>query len=225
MSLDLDLLEISQKNIRDLLNDSQTDDLDDFLNTNYRFESIDLLIKELNTLNEQLNGELIELVNGNFNQFVNLSLSLEGSNNLINSIQTSLSSFDVKLSKLISKFGDIDTQLKHIFQFQDDLLVIRYKIQMIKLANSMIANLNSYILTLSSEVDINCYKIVINLIVNIQKLIFDHPAINLKKFNSLLFEVKAILNKVSGTPEEMFELFKMKQMLLEVEIWDSYCYL
>lgn len=218
MSLDLDLLEISQKNIRDLLTDSPLENIDEFLSTNYRFESIDSLIKELSTLNDQLNAELIELVNGNFNEFVNLSLSLGGSSHIINSIQTTLSSFDTNLSKLITKFGDVDTQIQSILQFQDDLMAIKYKIHMIKLANNMINNLNLFILSFGLDVEINSYKIVTNLILNIRKLLFDHPAINLKKFNSLLFEFKQILNKASGTAEDKFELFKMKQLLKTIEI-------
>ncbi|EGV62206.1 hypothetical protein PSN45_000926 [Yamadazyma tenuis] len=220
MSLDLDIDEFSNKNLRDLINEPSFD-VDPFLHKNYRFESIDLLTKELAVLHSQLNQELIHLINNNFDQFIKLSLSLDGSAELINSISVDLNNFNLKLQAVIFKFNKVNGQFNQVLQFQTDLNRVKFKINAVLLTNKLISNLDGLLVLGSTgspnpKQSVQLAKNMLNLSLNINnlQLITNHGLVNLKKFKSLLLELRSFLGSLKNLDsEDKFELFKVRKIL------------
>lgn len=219
----------NNQNIRELLvhEDFQ---VDEFLFKNYRFSSIDLLIKELTSLNKLLDDELIELINANFNDFIRLGTSLNGSMNHINMINNQLVAFNNNLGKLNLLFESLNENFSDLLNFNYKILIIRFKINNLSFINNLINNFENYLNFVSSNLNvensmiIDNFKQLINLFVNIDKLIElnQHQLINVKKFNSLLFELKSLMKQynqlvkssdISNKSQQLFDLFNFMKIL------------
>ncbi|CAH6720536.1 hypothetical protein CLIB1444_04S02300 [[Candida] jaroonii] len=196
--------------------------LDEFLIAN-RFESLDSSIKELSEVEKTLNDELIKLINDNFDKFIELG-NLNGSQELIDSVNDQLSKFNRLLNSTIDEFDDIKSKIANFENFLKSLNELKYKIKVVKLANSLIENLSKMLDVLENQLYINSNKkkelnkndeVLVteigNMIMLINKLIINHDSINYKKFNSSIFKFNEILHDVKN-----FEVFKVKKLLKEM---------
>ena len=77
--------------------------VDDFLFDNHRFTSLDVLVKDLEALFQQLNAELLNIVNNDFDEFIKLGKSIDGGMELISGILHELKLFNKACSATKSK--------------------------------------------------------------------------------------------------------------------------
>lgn len=96
--------------------DSDSHEIDLFLYKNYRFSSIDSIIKELTELLTNLNQNLLDLVNDDYHDFIDLGKSINDGLDLINAIVEDLKNFEIELVNYYKKFLDLDNRLYQILQ-------------------------------------------------------------------------------------------------------------
>ena len=96
--------------------DSESHEIDLFLYKNYRFSSIDSIIKELTELSTNLNQNLLDLVNDDYHDFIDLGKSINDGLDLINAIVEDLKNFEIELVNYYKKFLDLDNRLYQILQ-------------------------------------------------------------------------------------------------------------
>lgn len=96
--------------------DSDSHEIDLFLYKNYRFSSIDSIIKELTELSTNLNQNLLDLVNDDYHDFIDLGKSINDGLDLINAIVEDLKNFEIELVNYYKKFLDLDNRLYQILQ-------------------------------------------------------------------------------------------------------------
>lgn len=96
--------------------DSDSHEIDLFLYKNYRFSSIDSIIKELTKLSTNLNQNLLDLVNDDYHDFIDLGKSINDGLDLINAIVEDLKNFEIELVNYYKKFLDLDNRLYQILQ-------------------------------------------------------------------------------------------------------------
>ncbi|AOW31007.1 hypothetical protein MEM_05623 [Candida albicans L26] len=96
--------------------DSDSHEIDLFLYKNYRFSSIDSIIKELTELSTNLNQNLLDLVNDDYHDFIDLGKSINDGLDLINAIVEDLKNFEIELVNYYKKFSDLDNRLYQILQ-------------------------------------------------------------------------------------------------------------
>lgn len=96
--------------------DSDSHEIDLFLYKNYRFSSIDSIIKELTELSTNLNQNLLDLVNDDYHDFIDLGKSINDGLDLINAIVEDLKNFEIELVNYYKKFLDLDNRLYQIVQ-------------------------------------------------------------------------------------------------------------
>lgn len=84
--------------------DSDSHEIDLFLYKNYRFSSIDSIIKELTELSTNLNQNLLDLVNDDYHDFIDLGKSINDGLDLINAIVEDLKNFEIELVNYYKNF-------------------------------------------------------------------------------------------------------------------------
>lgn len=94
----------------------QEDQIDQFLYKNHRFTSLEILIQDLQKLSSQLNQNLLDLVNNDYNDFIRLGKSINGGDDLISTLSEDLKNFKIELNTYKQKFtcmdDDVDKALK-----------------------------------------------------------------------------------------------------------------
>ncbi|KAI5960701.1 hypothetical protein CANMA_003963 [Candida margitis] len=104
-------------------NDSQS--IDQFLYKNHRFTSLDVLIKELRQLSSSLNQSLLDIVNHDYTDFIELGKSINGGDELINSISEDLKQFKIQLHQYDDKFNQMDTELATTLSIRQHLIELK----------------------------------------------------------------------------------------------------
>lgn len=218
----MDVLDLN-KDLRQLLLESQQS-VDSFLITNYRYDSIDMLLQDLALLNQQLSQELIQLINQNFKQFIDLSSNLKDSEHLIQMINVNLLGFNNLVTRIITKFSHIQHQIEFLMDITKSLQYYKFKINTILLVNALIRNLEALLGQQEASREVGAlhlthFKLIINLILNINNLIHivNHPVVNSVKFKALIREVSSHILAGSADGSTKFELFKMLKILKSIE--------
>lgn len=115
-------------------------DVDEYLYKNHRFTSIDSLIKDLQNLSKGLNQELLDLVNDDYNDFIELGKSINGGLELINGIKMDLKNFNQELITTSNNFTVSQETLTYSLDKKKQLIQLKTKIKLLLLLNDQIDN-------------------------------------------------------------------------------------
>lgn len=111
--------------------DSKEFKVDEYLCKNCRFTSLDNLIYDLTSLAESLNKELLDLVNGEYQNFIKLSQLIDGSLGLIHKIQVDLRNFRANLDKTYSTFNSSHRTADEALELRTHLIIKQSKAKLI----------------------------------------------------------------------------------------------
>ncbi|ODV87532.1 hypothetical protein CANARDRAFT_6062 [[Candida] arabinofermentans NRRL YB-2248] len=221
-----------QYNLSKLPNNDNTFNPSEFLTINYKYWSLDDLIKSLKSLLEEIDFELIELVNSDYLYFIQLGKSIDGSIDLIHNCKIDLNGYIKELSLNNLKINNDLELIDNIIEFKKKLNLFKIIINYLILLNEQIDLFNELINKFNFNDDINELTILFLSINKIfSKLIkfkdsIDFLNILYKKINGLRFEFKSLLNDYllnlknddSGNDEnklKMLELMKIYNILDE----------
>ncbi|ODV97617.1 hypothetical protein PACTADRAFT_131 [Pachysolen tannophilus NRRL Y-2460] len=155
--------------------------MDDFLYENYRFISLSDLSNDLTSLLKELDDELITLINNDYNEFINLGKSVEGSIDIINNIKVDLNNYYLRL---INSSKDLNRTNKQCSIFE----------KLIKEAKNDI-NINKLIglyLSINKNLKVTCIFLLEN---NIKESEIEFLKILKDQANILRFEFKSYLEQ------------------------------
>lgn len=117
-----------------------TIEADAFLFKNHRFTSVDSLIKDLTQLSNSLSQELLDLVNNDYNDFIELGKSINGGLDLINSIKVDLKSFNAELLSLKTSLISSRDTASQALHHRKLLLELKSTIKLVLLLNEQVNN-------------------------------------------------------------------------------------
>jgi hypothetical protein len=114
--------------------------IDDFLYSNHRYTSIDVLIKELSQLSLSLNQTLLDLVNHDYNDFISLGKSINNSHDKIDAILNDVSEFTTELTTISSTFDETIDQIANILTQRNVIVKIKTLTKVSLMLNDQIEN-------------------------------------------------------------------------------------
>lgn len=126
-------------------------DIDEFLYKYHRFTSIDVLIKELSQLSRELNQNLLDLVNHDYNDFISLGKSINGGLDIINGVSGDLKSFR---GELLSTYKKLDTSydtVDHALAKRQELVQMKTYAKLSLLLNDQITSFENALI--NEEID------------------------------------------------------------------------
>lgn len=223
-------------------NESQDINISDFLLKYYKYRDLGDLSSGLGELIKGIDNELIELVNENYLNFIDLGTSIDGSLDLIHDIKIDLSEYlkNLKLSnEMIVKDKN---KLNRLQNSRSKLISLKSIAKRIITLNEMIECFDKLCSKFdSNEESTDMLKELVGLYFGIDRmftkltsqvndaklkvLIDTGILLNLdKKMNGLKLEFKSLLNmylnhlrKCNRTNEDIFEIFKLYQLMDCVE--------
>ncbi|EMG48809.1 hypothetical protein SBY92_004085 [Candida maltosa Xu316] len=103
------------------------DEIDTFLFTKHRFNSLDSLIKDLTTLHTNLNENLLNLVNEDYADFIKLgkSITLDREEDLITCILEDLKDFKFEMMGYLNRFDGLDIKIKVFLENRERLVSLK----------------------------------------------------------------------------------------------------
>ncbi|KAK6456501.1 uncharacterized protein RJT20DRAFT_128424 [Scheffersomyces xylosifermentans] len=129
------------------------EEIDVFLYKNHRFTSIDLLIKELTKLATDLNQNLLDLVNNDYNDFIKLGKSINGGLDLINLISGDLKNFRLDLLNYHQKFEDSHELIENTLQVRQQLIRLKTLAKLNLLLNDQVTNFENALIIDEADLD------------------------------------------------------------------------
>jgi len=114
--------------------------IDEFLFSNHRYTSIDVLIKELSQLSLSLNQTLLDLVNHDYNDFISLGKSINNSHDIIYNILNDVSNFKTELMSISSTFDETIDQIDNILTQRKVIIKIKTLTKISVMLNYQIEN-------------------------------------------------------------------------------------
>lgn len=120
---------------RDDFADNPDFDPDSFLYDNHRFTSLDSLLRDLKSLSQTLNQDLLDLVNSEYTSFIQLGQSIGGCLDLINNISLDVGKFNQQLQFSKKNLTDSSVTAKRALQQKERLNVLKNKAKLILLLN------------------------------------------------------------------------------------------
>lgn len=200
----------------DFQNDLDANDFepDAFLYDNHRFTLIQPLILDLTTLSRSLNQELLDLVNNDYNDFIRLGKSIDGSLELINNILLSVNTFGSDLEQSHVNFTDSLALVRASLGYKKRMEALKTKIKLSLLLNDSIGNFEVLLNYEISESAPSFHRLVVDKLRNLTSLFLSftnlysllvrdkstetiHFVSNMKtKILSLKFEFKAYMDEV-----------------------------
>lgn len=152
------------------LADSNGFDVDEYLCKNCRFTSLDNLIYDLTGLAESLNKELLDLVNAEYQSFINLGQLIDGSLGLIHKTQVDLRNFRSNLEKTYSTLNSSHHSVNEALELRANLIVKQSKARFIIILEEQV----NYFEILLAREDMN----TVDKLRNLAKLYFSFNAIH-----------------------------------------------
>lgn len=199
----------------DFQNDDSSEFVPDhFLYENHRFTQIQPLILDLTTLSKNLNQELLDLVNNDYNDFIRLGKSIDGSLELINNILVSVNNFGLDLHQSRANFVDSLDLVRSSLGYKKRMEALKTKIKLSLLLNDSISNFEVLLNYEVSENAPNYHQLVVDKLRNLTSLFLSFTNLyslltqdenteailfvsNMKvKILSLKFEFKAYMDEV-----------------------------
>ncbi|KAK6202466.1 uncharacterized protein RJT21DRAFT_112421 [Scheffersomyces amazonensis] len=126
-------------------------EIDDFLYKNHRFTSIDVLIKELTQLSKDLNQNLLDLVNNDYNDFIRLGKSINGGLDLINLVSGDLKSFKFDLVNHYKRFEDSHQLLDNALKKRQQLIHLKTLAKLNVVLNDQVTNFENALILDANE--------------------------------------------------------------------------
>lgn len=114
---------ISTTDFKNFNNDPHA--IDQFLYKNHRFTSLDVLIKELTQLSSTLNQNLLDIVNHDYTDYIKLGKSINGGDDLINSVSEDLKQFKLQLVQYSDKFDVMDSEVGTSLRIRKQLIELK----------------------------------------------------------------------------------------------------
>lgn len=99
--------------------------IDQFLYKHHRFTSLDVLIKELKQLSSTLNQNLLDIVNHDYTDFIKLGKSINGGDDLINSVSEDLKQFKLQLIQYDEKFNTMENEIGMSLKVRQQLIELK----------------------------------------------------------------------------------------------------
>lgn len=186
--------------------------LDKFMFENYRFVALEDLSRDLRGLLKELDDELINLINTDYDEFIKLGKSVDGSIELINSIKFDLNSYYNELSKNKRKLLDTDGELTNLAQYKTDLQSLKKICQNLILINNQFDTFNHLLQQELSNVNkliglyLSIHKNLKVTCIFISKRSLDPHSIDfiknlIQRSNLLRFEFQTYLDQVIDSKE------------------------
>ncbi|ODQ79929.1 hypothetical protein BABINDRAFT_161595 [Babjeviella inositovora NRRL Y-12698] len=171
---------------------------DEFLYKHHRFSALDDLHDELGKLLQQLDTELLNLVNNDYNDFISLGHSIDGGLDIINSIEIDLSSYEKQLLVEREKLSLSAKLVGSDVKFQYATFELKYKAQLLLLLDEQLTHFELVFSQANFSV-----KQVLSLFLIIHKLYavvsgFDNvflTTVLTPKVNRLRFEFHTVLDE------------------------------
>lgn len=111
---------------------------DSFLYENHRYTAIDVLIKDLTNLFDGLKGELLNIVNNDYSDFIRLGRSIDGGMDLINSMLIELRDFQKSCYASEQHLLYTHETVEKSLQTKSDLILIKNNVKLCLLLSSQI---------------------------------------------------------------------------------------
>jgi hypothetical protein len=215
--------------------------IDEFLYKNHRYTSIDILAKELTELKKELNQMLLDLVNDDYNDFIDLGKSINDSYDYINYIMNDLNKFKSDLSQYHEKFNQTIENIDKIIENRLFLIKIKTLTKINLLLNDLINNFEISLDSNDCQLKLNQLTGFHLAITNLFKYLqnqsnefddFSNPFINnylIQKISSINLEFKSYLRnclikvKQEKNGKELLELLNIYKIIgKEVELISSH---
>ncbi|CAK7894903.1 hypothetical protein CAAN1_05S00518 [[Candida] anglica] len=113
---------------------------DKFLFENHRFTAVDVLIKDLQNLLNDLKQELLNIVNNDYNDFIKLGKSIDGGMDLINSILGELKDFSRSCGSAKLHLETSTNNVDHALNTKAKLIQVKNTIKLCVLITSQLDN-------------------------------------------------------------------------------------
>lgn len=193
MSFDPYIVPISEVNFQEF---SNTKDIDDFLVSNYRYLSLDSLIKDLSKLSDELNKNLVSIINKEYENFIKLGNSINIGLNYINEVNHSLTKFKASTERNYAHLIETRNAFNEMLYQKDQLMLIRFKLKLVQLIFNQFTSFQLLLSCESSEIEkLRKLTMVYILINQLYRMIKDNLLLGedseiMKKINSSFFSTK-----------------------------------
>lgn len=202
------------------------ENIDEFLFKNHRYTSIDTLNRELKDLSTELNQTLLNLVNDDYDDFINLGKSINSSHDYINYLINDLNKFKIDLVDYHDKFDQTIKTTEEIIANRTILVKIKTLAKINLLLNDLIDNFERSLE--SSSYNLNqltgFFLSITKLFTYLKDQSTEHvnPFISgylTNKISSLSLEFKSLLkectkiSKKKNDGEELLELMNIYKIL------------
>lgn len=114
---------ISTTDFKNFNNDPEA--IDQFLYKSHRFTSLAVLIQELKELSSSLNQNLLDIVNHDYTDFIKLGKSINGGDDMINSISEDLKQFKIQLLQYDGKFNQMNDEVSTTLTLRRQLIGLK----------------------------------------------------------------------------------------------------
>lgn len=193
MSFDPFIVPISEVNFQDF---SNADDIDEFLVNNYRYLSLDTLIRDLSKLSEELNKNLVSIINKEYENFIKLGNSINIGLNYINEVNHSLTKFKSLTERNYASLLETRNAFNEMLYQKDQLMLVRFKLKLVQLIFNQFSSFQLLLICQSPELEklrkLTMVYILINQLYKLIKenLLLDDDSEIMKKINSSFFSTK-----------------------------------
>ncbi|RCK62675.1 Conserved oligomeric Golgi complex subunit 2 [Candida viswanathii] len=178
---------------------SDFNEIDEFLYINHRFNSLDSLIKDLNHLSTSLNETLLNLVNDEYNDFINLGKSINSGNELIELLLQDLQNFKYDLIEYYKKFDKIDQELEVVLKNRQVLMNLKTVSKLNLIIHDQMMEFDNLISELSG-VDIKSFKKLTSLYISMNNIVkfLTNFTRDQEEIGDCLFHENYITNKIGS---------------------------
>ena len=198
---------------------------DDFLYENHRYTLIDVLIKDLTALLDELKRELLDLVNTDYTDFIRLGKSIDGGGELIVTMLAELRAFEAACQTGEEHLSKAHDDVHEALQAKRQLLVTKNHAKLCLLLLSQIDNFETLVNTqVTAQLAPEHLRNATSVYVSINKLYtmlchFDIAYIKgLKvKVSNIALEFRDYLREMvvrfREVPQTVFELMKIYRII------------
>ncbi|KAI5966678.1 hypothetical protein KGF57_000642 [Candida theae] len=151
--------------------------IDQFLYKSHRFTSLDVLIKELKQLSSTLNQNLLDIVNHDYTDYIKLGKSINGGDDLINSVSEDLKQFKLQLRQYSDKFASMDQSIGAALELRKQLIELKSIAKLQLLLHDQIEDFE-HLIKLKDPISLQnlqkitaCYLSIINIDKHLSKLV------------------------------------------------------
>lgn len=142
-------------------------DADEFLYAQHRYSALDLLLKDLKRLSDGLNGELLDLVNDNYAEFIGLGKLIDGVLDVVNAVQLETRRFRKQLVAVDEHLTSSQHTVGDYLLARAQLVELKTSIRLCTVLND---NVSSFQALLDREVDTKNHPVLLQHLKNLTSL-------------------------------------------------------